>query len=69
MGMALDEPHDDDQIFNEKGVTFIMNKGLFNEVKPVSIDFVKSAMGAGFMIKSELVNKAGSGCGSGTCSC
>jgi len=69
LGMALDEPHDDDQIFNEKGVTFIMNKGLFDEVKPISIDFVKSAMGAGFMIKSELSNKAGGGCGSGTCSC
>jgi hypothetical protein len=69
--MALDEPLDDDQIFNEKGVTFIMNKGLFEEVKPVSIDFVKSAMGAGFMIQSELSNKAGGGCGSsgGSCSC
>ncbi|MDD5007968.1 MAG: hypothetical protein PHU49_16450 [Syntrophorhabdaceae bacterium] len=67
--MALDEPHDDDQIFNEKGVTFIMNKELFEEVKPVSIDFVKSAMGAGFMIQSELSKKAEGGCGSGSCSC
>lgn len=67
--MALDEPQDNDQVFDEKGVTFVINTGLFEEVKPVSIDFVKSAMGEGFMIKSELSNKAEGNCGSGSCSC
>jgi iron-sulfur cluster assembly protein len=66
--MALDEPKENDQVFTEKGVTFIINRELYKEVQPVSIDFVESAMGAGFMVKSELTNKGG-GCGGGTCSC
>lgn len=66
--MALDEPQDSDETFNEKGITFLVNKDLFNDVKPISVEFVESAMGAGFMVKSALSNKGG-GCGSGTCSC
>lgn len=68
LGMALDEPNENDQVFNEKGVTFIIDKELFEEVKPVSVDFVKSAMGEGFMIQSELSRKTAGSCGGpGSC--
>ena len=63
--MALDEPQASDEVFNEKGIKFIIEKELFDRAKPISVDFVQSAMGAGFMIKSEL--SKGEGCGS--CSC
>ncbi|HVN97043.1 MAG TPA: hypothetical protein VMT62_11480 [Syntrophorhabdaceae bacterium] len=66
--MALDEPRDNDETFKEKGVTFLINKELFTEVKPIAIEYVESEMGAGFMVQSALSNKA-AGCGSGTCSC
>jgi Fe-S cluster assembly iron-binding protein IscA len=66
--MALDGPQENDETLNEKGVTFLVNKELFDKVKPISIDFIESAMGAGFMVQSALSNKDG-GCGSGSCSC
>ena len=64
--MALDEPQENDQVFNEKGVNFIINKGLFDEAKPISVEFVQSAMGEGFKVESEFSRKQ-NGCGS--CSC
>ncbi len=65
--MALDGPQDNDETFNEKGVTFLINKELYDDVKPISVDFVESAMGAGFSLKSALSERGG-GCGSGSCS-
>ncbi len=65
--MALDESKENDEVFNEKGITFVIEKKLFEEAKPISIDFVQSPMGAGFAIKSEL--SKGGGCGSSCGSC
>jgi len=66
--MALDEPQANDETFNEKGITFLVNKELFDDVKPITIDFVESAMGAGFSVKSAL-SERNAGCGTGSCSC
>ena len=63
--MALDEPKDDDEVVNEDGITFLINKDLYSQAKPINVDFVESAMGSGFSISSSL--NMGSGCGS--CSC
>ena len=63
--MALDEPKDDDEVISNNGVTYLMNKQLLDQVKPVTVDFVESAYGSGFSISSSLAK--GSGCGS--CSC
>jgi Fe-S cluster assembly iron-binding protein IscA len=63
--MALDEPKEDDEVFKEEGVTFLINKKLFEEVNPVGVDFVTTAAGGGFKISSKLTEK--SECGS--CSC
>lgn len=65
--MALDGPLDSDEVFTEHGVRFIVDKGLFEEVKPISVDFVQSAMGEGFMLRSALSAKNDGGCGGGTC--
>jgi iron-sulfur cluster assembly protein len=53
--MALDEPKEDDHVFTEKGVTFLMEKALLDRTKPISIDYVRNAMGGGYMLKSELL--------------
>jgi len=65
--MALDEPQENDQIFDEKDIKFVIDKKLYEEAQPISVDFVESAMGAGFKVQSELSKKE-SGCGS-SCSC
>jgi Fe-S cluster assembly iron-binding protein IscA len=66
--MALDEPRENDETFNEQGITFLVDKVLFEDAKPISVDFVESAMGAGFSVTSALSTKS-EGCGSGSCSC
>ena len=66
MSMALDEPHDDDEVLEDKGLTFMINKELFGQVQPVRVDFIDSQMGSGFSISSNL--STGGGCGT-SCSC
>jgi iron-sulfur cluster assembly protein len=64
LGMALDEPKDDDEIIKDNGVTYIVNKQLLEQIKPIHVDFVDSPLGSGFSITSSL--SRGGACG--TCS-
>ncbi len=59
MGMALDEPKDDDQIFEESGVKYLINKQLFEQVKPVKIEYVETARGAGYRVSANLAKRNG----------
>ena len=53
--MALDEQKENDQVFTEKGLTFIIEKDLFDRARPISVDWVESTLGPGYRIKSELM--------------
>jgi iron-sulfur cluster assembly protein len=66
--MALDEPKETDEVISEKGITFLIDKELYEEVKPVSVDFIETERGAGFKVTSATPQGEGGGCGS-TCSC
>ncbi len=59
--MALDESKENDSVFADRGITFIVEKELFETVKPINIDFTDSKDGAGFTIKSNL-QKSGNCC-------
>lgn len=62
MGLALDEPKNDDEVFEIKGFKFVVEKTLINEVGPMILD-----MGPyGFEVRSNLA--AGS-CGGSCSSC
>jgi iron-sulfur cluster assembly protein len=65
--MALDEPGNDDEVFDEKGTKFVIEKDLFNQAKPINVDFVETPQGSGFRLTSSL-SAAGGECGS-SCSC
>ena len=65
--MALDEPGNDDEIFDEKGTKFLIEKDIFERAKPINVDFVDTPQGAGFRLTSGL-SAEGGGCGS-SCSC
>ena len=67
LGMALDEPKDDDEIVKDNGFTYLINKELFEQAKPINVDFVDSGMGQGFSISSKL-EMGGGGCSS-SCAC
>ena len=64
--MALDEPQETDVTYTEHGVTFAIEKDLFEKVKPIRVDFVESAQGSGFQLASSLAKSGG--CGS-SCDC
>ena len=64
--MALDEPRDNDQVFDDRGLSYVIEKDLYNQVKPIKVDFVNSPMGSGFNIASNMA--MGASCG-GSCSC
>ena len=64
--MALDEPKDNDEIIKDNDITYLIEKELLNQVKPINIDFVDSAMGSGFSITSKLSIE--NSCGSCSCS-
>jgi iron-sulfur cluster assembly accessory protein len=56
--MALDEQKKDDEVFTERGVTFLIEKTLLERIKPIRIDYTHSTLGSGFTLKSELMKNA-----------
>ncbi len=55
LAMALDEQKEDDEIFTERGVTFVVEKALFERVKPRRIGYTHSTLGSGYTLESELM--------------
>ena len=43
--MVLDEPSADDEIFKEGGITYAISKELYEQVKPIQLDFVQTDEG------------------------
>jgi iron-sulfur cluster assembly protein len=66
--MALDEPKNEDEVFDEKGTKFVVDKDLFNQAKPINVDFIESPRGSGFKLNSSL-SPAEGGCGSSCSGC
>jgi iron-sulfur cluster assembly protein len=61
--MVLDEPSADDEIFKEGGITYAISKELYEQVKPIQLDFVQTERGSGYRITSNMQKSCGS------CSC
>jgi Fe-S cluster assembly iron-binding protein IscA len=66
--MALDEPRNEDEVFEEKGTKFVIDKDIYNQAKPINVDFVNTQQGSGFKLTSAMSPAEGGGCGS-SCSC
>jgi Fe-S cluster assembly iron-binding protein IscA len=62
--MALDESQEGDEVFTRNGLTFMIEKALLEDVKPIKVDFVETPRGSGYAITSSL-QKAD--CGGGCC--
>jgi Fe-S cluster assembly iron-binding protein IscA len=61
--MTLDEPQENDETFHDRGLAFLIDKQLFEQVKPVKIDYVHTASGDGdgFSISANLSKAVSSG--------
>ncbi len=51
--MALDEQKEDDEFFTERGVTFVIEKALFERAKPIRIGYTHSTLGSGYTLESD----------------
>jgi Fe-S cluster assembly iron-binding protein IscA len=67
--MALDEPKETDEVIKDSGLTFLIDKTLYEEAQPITVDFMDSAMGSGFKLSSSLAAAGGGGCGGGCSNC
>ncbi len=43
------------RFFTDRGVTFVIEKALFERVKPVRIGYTHSTLGSGYTLESELM--------------
>lgn len=68
MGMALDEPREEDFVYEKDGITFMIEKDLLEKVRPVKVDFSETTGAGGYNITSNLSSCASGSCG-GSCSC
>jgi len=69
LGMALDEPKVNDEIIKNNEITYLIEKDLYDKIKPINIDFIDSSMGSGFSITSKLTQDNSCGSCGGGCSC
>jgi len=58
--MALDEPKDNDDTFDVKGLKFVVDKEFMQKAETIKIDFT----GMGFHLDSNMDMGQSSGCGS-----
>lgn len=63
--MALDESTPNDDVFEDRGVTYMVEKDLFEKVKPIAVEFITTPRGGGgFKLTSSLSQEGA--CGSCT---
>jgi len=55
--MAIDDRKENDEVLTDRGVTFLVEKGLFERAKPIRIDYVHSTLGDGYILESQLSKK------------
>ena len=63
--MALDESTTGDEVFEDQGIKYLVEKTLFEKVKPISVDYITTPRGGGFKLTSSLSQE--NACGA--CSC
>ena len=68
LGLALDEPKENDEKYEQDGLTFLVDNNLLDTCGTIKVDFIDSGMRSGFSISSEKPLGDGGGCSSGGCS-
>jgi len=63
--LALDEPRDDDDVFEVEGFKFVVNKSLLKEMGIINIDGSPN----GFLVSAAKLKKGACSSAGGGCSC
>lgn len=67
LGLALDEPKDNDKTFEFNDLNFLIEESLLNSTGGVKVDYIDAGQRSGFSITSTNP-MGGGGCSSGSCS-
>jgi len=66
--LALDEPKENDEIFENDSIKFLVEESLMTTCGGITVDFVDAGPRSGFGITSvNPINGIGGGCSSGSC--
>ena len=52
LSLGLSEPRENDEVMHKDGMAFLIDRQLFDEAKPVTVDFEEGILRAGFSIQS-----------------
>jgi iron-sulfur cluster assembly protein len=67
LGLALDEPKENDKVYNQSDLTFLVEDNLLETCGTINVEYVEAGPRSGFGISS--ANPiGGGGCSSGSCS-
>ena len=64
LGLALDEPKENDSVFDVEGFQYVVNNDLLEKAKPIKVDYLH----IGFKIDSNMEFGSASGCSGCSCS-
>ena len=65
--MALDEPKENDKVFENDTLKFLVEDSLLTTCGEITVDFVDAGPRSGFGITSTNPINGGGGCSSGSC--
>ena len=75
LGLGLDDKRDSDKVFENDGVTFLVDDAIFATTGSIMVDYIKPSCGCGggsgsggFSVSSEKKLGRGGSCSSGSCS-
>jgi iron-sulfur cluster assembly accessory protein len=66
LGLAIDEPQENDEVVTLKDLTFLIEDSLLQQLGEISIDYTDAGARTGFSITSSNPIEGG-GCSSGSC--
>ena len=68
MGLALDEPKDNDKVFDNDSLKFLVEESLAKTCGGITVDYIDAGPRSGFGITSvNPISSGGGGCSSGSC--
>ena len=67
LGLALDEPKENDKIFENDDLKFLVEEGLLNTCGSIKVEYADAGPRSGFGITSANPIGGGGGCSSGSC--
>jgi len=69
LGLALDEPKDNDEVYNQSDLTFLVEGSLLETCGEINVEYIEAGPRSGFGISStNPIGGDGGGCSSGSCS-